>query len=135
MLREIECNIARFKGPRYDGAGLVDAKLLIEEYTARYPAEAERSGITDGLTSWINESAAQQVLDTARWYMKTDDEFSAKFTLERLVNRHPVTDAARQAIDIMLEKGWIVRIDEPTEQAEEQAVEQPADSSEEDTDQ
>lgn len=121
MLREIECNIARFKGPRYDGAGLVDAKLLIEEYTARYPGEAERSGITEGLMAWIDESAALQVLDTAKWYMKTDDDFSARFTLERLVNRHPVTDAARQAVEIMLEEGWIERIeDSDAEHSEEE---------------
>ncbi len=109
MLREIECHIARFKGPRYDGSGLVDAKLLIEQYTKAYPGQAERSGITEGLQSWIDESAAQQVLDTAQWYMKTNDDFSAKFILTRLINRHPVTDAARQATEIMLDKGWITR--------------------------
>ncbi len=136
MLREIECNIARFKGPRYDGSGLVDAKLLIEEYAARYPAESERAGITEGLTTWINESAAQQVLDTARWYMKVDDDFSAKFILHRLVNRHPVTDAARQAIDIMLEKGWIERIEDSAVESDgESAEESASESISEDTDQ
>jgi len=137
MLREIECNIARFKGPRYDGAGLVDAKLLIEEYTARYPGESERSGVTEGLLAWIDESAALQVLDTAKWYMRIDDDFSAKFTLERLVNRHPVTDAARQAIDIMLDKGWIERIeeDDAAESDEAPAAEQPTEYAPEKADQ
>jgi outer membrane protein assembly factor BamD (BamD/ComL family) len=140
MLREIECNIARFKGPLYDGSGLVDAKLLIEEYAATYPAESERAGITEGLTSWIDESAAQQVLYTARWYMKTDDNFSAKFVLQRLINRHPVTDAAQEAIEIMLEKGWAVRrtqADEPTPatDAPEPAEGSPVTESTEDADQ
>ncbi|MEZ6164437.1 MAG: outer membrane protein assembly factor BamD [Phycisphaerales bacterium] len=108
MLREIEANIARFKGPRYDGSGLLDAKLLIEEYQRKFPADAIRSGITEGLMSWIDESAAQQILDTARWYLKVNDEPSARFVLARLVRRHPATDAADEALGIMIEKGWIV---------------------------
>lgn len=111
MLREIESNIARFKGPRYDGSGLVDAKLLIEQYQQQFPGESIRSGIAEGLDAWIDESAAQQVLDTARWYLKVNDDASAKFILARLVRRHPATDAADEAIDIMLGKGWIVMHD------------------------
>lgn len=114
MLREIEANIARFKGPRYDGSGLLDAKLLIEEYQRQFPADAIRSGITDGLNAWIDESAAQQVLDTARWYLKVNDEPSARFTLARLVRRHPATDAADEALDIMLDHGWVTYADDNT---------------------
>lgn len=107
MLREIECNIARFKGPRYDGSGLLDAKILIEQYRRDYPGESIRSGVTDGLDAWIDESAAQQALDTAKWYLKVDDLSSAKFILARLLRRHPATIAADQALDLMLENGWL----------------------------
>ncbi|CAN0582570.1 unnamed protein product [Laminaria digitata] len=112
MLREIESNIARFKGPRYDGAGLLDAKLLIEQYQLQFPADAIRSGITQGLNAWIDESAAQQVLDTARWYIKVNDEASARFILARLVRRHPATDAADEALDIMIGRGWVTFAEE-----------------------
>jgi outer membrane protein assembly factor BamD (BamD/ComL family) len=132
MLREIESNIARFKGPRYDGSGLLDAKLLIEQYQLQFPGESIRSGITDGLDAWIDESAAQQVLDTARWYLKVDDHTSARFILARLIRRHPATDAADEAISIMIDNGWIIlepatatdedeqidSIDEPTEDSQ-----------------
>ncbi len=118
MLREIEANIARFKGPRYDGSGLLDAKLLIEQYQTQFPGEAIRSGITDGLDAWIDESAAQQVLDTARWYLKIDDFTSGRFVLARLIRRHPATDAADEAIDIMIEQGWIVLDPEAADQAD-----------------
>ena len=130
MLREIEANIARFKGPRYDGSGLLDAKLLIEEYQREFPADAIRSGITEGLMSWIDESAAQQVLDTARWYLRVDDEASARFVLARLVRRHPATDAADEALSIMIEKGWVVFDDEPQPETEEAMTEdaQPEDA-------
>jgi hypothetical protein len=107
MLREIECSIARFKGPRYDGSGLIDAKVLMEEYRRTYPGEAARSGLIDGLETWVDESAAQQALQTARWYLKTDDDTSARFILARLIRRHFGTDAANTAIDIMLERGWL----------------------------
>ena len=113
MLREIECNIARFKGPRYDGSGLLDAKLLIEQYRLNYPGESIRSGVTDGLDAWIDESAAQQALDTAEWYLKTNDLPSAKFILARLLRRHPATIAANQALDLMLEHQWLTFDDSP----------------------
>lgn len=120
MLREIECNIARFKGPRYDGSGLIDAKILLEQYRDTYPGEAARTGVIDGLESWVDESAAQQTLDTARWYLKTGDEPSARFTLARLVNRHPGSDAAADAVTLMREKGWLKDAPVP-----EQAPDQP----------
>lgn len=125
MLREIEANIARFKGPRYDGSGLLDAKLLIEEYQRQFPADAIRSGITDGLNAWIDESAAQQVLDTARWYMRVNDEPSARFTLARLIRRHPATDAADEALDIMLERGWVTYAENQDDQSQEDQSQDP----------
>lgn len=116
MLREIECSIARFKGPRYDGSGLIDAKVLMEEYRRTYPGETARSGVIDGLETWVDESAAQQALETARWYLKTDDETSARFILARLIRRHFGTNAANDAIDIMLERGWLT-MDPPSADA------------------
>lgn len=107
LLREIECHIARFKGPRYDGSGLIDAKLLMARYSDAYPGEAARSGVIDGLNAWVDESAAQQTLATAEWYLKTNDETSARFILNRLIKRHNGSDAARKAVSIMLEKGWL----------------------------
>ncbi|MCC5823794.1 MAG: outer membrane protein assembly factor BamD [Phycisphaerales bacterium] len=107
MLREIECNIARFKGPRYDGSGLIDAKILIERYRQRYPGESARTGIMDGLETWVDESAAQHALENARWYLRTKDEPSARFLLVRLINRHPGSDAAAEAVGIMEQRGWL----------------------------
>ncbi len=127
MLREIECNIARFKGPRYDGSGLLDAKILIEQYRRQYPGESIRSGVTEGLEAWIDESAAQQALDTAKWYIKTNDLPSAKFMLARLLRRHPATIAADRALDLMLKYQWLSFPEQETgeetdqDQSEEQA--------------
>lgn len=113
MLREIECSVARFKGPRYDGSGLIDAKILIGQYKRTYPGESARTGIMDGLESWVDESAAQQALDTALWYIKTKDEPSARFLLTRLVNRHPGSEAAARAVRIMQDRGWLQALPAP----------------------
>lgn len=122
MLREIECSIARFKGPKYDGSGLIDAKVLMEEYRRTYPGEAARSGVIDGLETWVDESAAQQALATARWYLKTGDDTSGRFVLARLVRRHFGTDAANDAIDLMLERGWVTMDSESEAGAQQSAA-------------
>lgn len=113
LLREIECSVARFKGPRYDGSGLIDAKILIDRYRRTYPGESARTGVMDGLESWVDESAAQQMLETAIWYVKTGDEPSARFLLARLINRHPGSDAASRAARLMQEKGWLRAVPAP----------------------
>ncbi len=109
-LRQIKANLARFKGPEYDGAGLTEAELLIEDFIRRYPAAAEREGITRGMLVRIDESAALQMLTTAKWYLNQGDEPACRFKLRRLLRRHPTSAAAREAVDIMIERGWM---DEP----------------------
>lgn len=107
MLRRIDCNVARFKGPEYDGSSLVEARLLIENYQGEYPVSAERAGFADGMRTWIDESGAQQMLATARWYLEVDDEPAARLVLRRLVKRHPESAAAQQAARMMTERGWL----------------------------
>lgn len=105
--RQILANVARFKGPSYDASGLVEARFLIAAYRARFPAEAERAGITDGLLTRIDESAAAQMLETARWYFAQRDEASARFVLRRLLRKHPASASAQTALRVMEERGWI----------------------------
>lgn len=106
-LREIYSNIAAFKGPRYDRSPLVEAGILIEDFQARYPADAEQAGITAQLTAWVDESAATHLLDTAVWYLGRKDEASGRFTLRRLVRDNPESAAAAEGLRIMAERGWL----------------------------
>ncbi len=106
MERRIFANIAKFKGPRYDASGLVEASALIDDYQAEYPLEAERIGITGALEARIDESAAAQRLASAQWYMKRGDFVATRITLERLIDDHRGTVAATQAQKIMEERGW-----------------------------
>ncbi len=107
MQRRVYANIAKFKGPKYDASGLTEAKYLIKGFADRYPAEAERAGMNDGLVARLDESAAVQMLEIARWYIRRDDPVSARLTLERLQRKHPQTVAASQARSLLIERGWL----------------------------
>lgn len=106
MQRLIYANIGRFKGPRYDASGLIEAEALIEDFSQTFPAEAENAGLNDALVARLDESAAAQMLDTARWYLRRDDPVSARLTLRRLIRRHPAAVAAVRAQEILDENGW-----------------------------
>lgn len=104
--RQVYVNIARFKGPKYDAAGLIEAKLLAEDYAERYPLDAQRTLLADSVPARIDESQAAQMLETARWYVKRGDEPSAVYTLERLLEKHPGSLASVNALALLHKLGW-----------------------------
>lgn len=104
--RRIFCDIAKFKGPRYESASLIDASLRIKDFQRVFPADAERTGLDAALLTRLDESAAAQMLENARWYLRVDDEPSARLVLMRLLKKHPGTIAADQALALFKEKGW-----------------------------
>lgn len=106
MSRRIFANIARYKGPAYDSSGLLEARLLIDEFTARFPADAERLGVDAGLKVRLDESAALQMLETVRWYLRQDDEPSARFKAKRLLRRYPASVAASEVLEMAQARGW-----------------------------
>ncbi len=128
MQRRVYSNIARFKGPRYDASGLREASFLIEDYKARYPQDAERIGMDDALISRLDESAAVQMLETARWYITRKDPVSARLTVSRLLRRHPRTVAAVRAQEMIDEYGW--KMPEPRNPLGRESTDKPAPSAE-----
>ena len=125
LLGQIYANVAQFKGPEYDASGLIEAELLLDRFVRRYPADALRSGIAEGLGSRIDESRAQQMLTTGRWYIDREDPASARFVFTRLLSQHPATNAAQSALRIMERKGWIQSTEETQSGAPTGAAEQP----------
>ena len=105
-LRRIQSDIARFKGPRYNAAELINARTQVREFVDRYPAEAEASGTNDALIARLDESMGAQMLDTARWYVRTGDPSSARFTLRRLLRDFPSTLSAQRGESMLRENGW-----------------------------
>lgn len=106
MQRRVFSNIGRFKGPRYDASGLLESRLLIEDFAASYPADAEAAGLNDALVARLDESAGAQMLETARWYLDRDDPVSAKLMIRRLLRKHPDSVAAVRALEIIETNKW-----------------------------
>lgn len=115
MKRKIQTDIARFKGPRYDAAGLVNARVQIEDFQSRYPVEAAQEGLNDALLVRVDESIAAHLLDSAEYYLRIGDWPSARFTLQRVVRDHPLTVSSQRAERIIHERGWA---EAPAAQAE-----------------
>lgn len=106
MLRLVYSTIAQFKGPEYDATVLIGAQQLVRRFVREFPIEAERVGVGDALLSRLDESAAAQMLTSARWHLRRSDEPSARLVLRRLVRKHPQTVASREAMELMKERGW-----------------------------
>jgi len=108
MQRRIFANIAQFKGPAYDSSSLLDAQQQIRRFAAQLPTEAERLGIDDALLARVDESLAQQRLDTAKWRLNRGDLASARFLLRRVIKDHPRSTASSEAIQMMNARGWLL---------------------------
>ncbi|MCK4872585.1 MAG: outer membrane protein assembly factor BamD [Phycisphaerales bacterium] len=115
MRRKILAHIAMFKGPAYDSSGLENARLGILDFQTAYPQAAQESGIDDSLLGWVDSSAARKLLETARWYLKQDDVVSGRYVLGRLIRKYPKTAPARDALNIMVRRGWIDAEPTPTD--------------------
>lgn len=125
--RQILANIALFKGPRYDGAGIIEASRLIEDFRDDHPLEAQEAGFSESLLARLDESAGAQMLETADWYFDQGDEVSGRFMLKRLLAKHPRTVAAQRARELMEEQGWLDPAPQPaeTEVGDASSVDQP----------
>ncbi len=106
MQRRVSANIARFNGPKYDATGLVDAGVLIRDYIASDPDDAQAAGIDTELLARLEAARAAQMLDRAEWYLRREDRVSARFMLRRVVRRFPETPAGERAIELLAENGW-----------------------------
>ncbi|MEM6459899.1 MAG: outer membrane protein assembly factor BamD [Planctomycetota bacterium] len=104
MLRLIQASLARFKGPEFDGTGLIDARERLEQYRDRFPASAERIG-ADALLVRIRESLARRDHATAAWYDRTRKRVAAGLLYRRLIEEYPDTSAARDAVRRLDELG------------------------------
>ncbi len=98
--RLIYAELATFKGPPFDASGLHEARARLNELIALEPAAAERIG-ADALLVRIDESDAQKLLVTARWYLTTGDPIAGELIIRRMVTRYPRTVATADALRLM----------------------------------
>ena len=113
--RLVYAHLASFKGPNFDAKGLDEAKTRLLALKQREPYTAQALG-ADALLTRIDASEADKLLETARWYARTNDPVSADHTLRRLVRYYPGTAAARTALDELdglaerLPPAWVARV-------------------------
>ena len=98
MLRLIQASLSRFKGPRFDATGLLEAQERLRVYADEYPASAERIGAS-ALQDRITESLGRRDLATAAWYRKRGETLSAEVIWRRVLRDYPGTRAAREAAE------------------------------------
>lgn len=110
MQRQIEANIARFKGPRFDASPLVEARTLIQEFSERDPVAARRTGLSDAMVARLDESIAAQMFESGRWYFRRGDDSSAAYTLRRMIARYPATVAAERARELAAAQHWDISV-------------------------
>ncbi len=104
--RRIYAEIAGYGGPARDTRPLIEARERIRRFSRLYPAEAEATGLNEDLIDRVDESLAEQMLVTSKWYLRVKDDPSARYTLRRLIEKYPTTLAAREGMDIMDRRGW-----------------------------
>lgn len=97
LLRLIQASLARFKGPEFDGTGLIDAAERLRQYRDEFPAAAERVGV-EALLVRIRESLARRDFASADWYDRTGEQVSAVLLYRRLIEEYSDTAAARDAV-------------------------------------
>ncbi|MBA4027805.1 MAG: hypothetical protein C0475_01430 [Planctomyces sp.] len=104
--RRIYATLGRFRGPEYDTSVLVGASVLIKQYMASFPAEAERSQIDEPLLTFVDDSTADQFMVIGLWYLRRGDPVAARYTLGRLITQHPRSAAAQEARALFAEYRW-----------------------------
>lgn len=94
--------LASFKGQEFDAAGLYEARWRLKNLQTYQPLEAEQIGAA-GLISRIDESNAQKMLATARWYLRVNNPIAAELTIRRLVKGYPKSLATADALRLIPE--------------------------------
>jgi outer membrane protein assembly factor BamD (BamD/ComL family) len=100
--RLIYANLASFKGPEFDAAGLYEARAHLQQMRRTQPVEAQRMG-AEALLMRIDESDADKMLATARWYLRFNDPIAAELTIRRLVQKYPRSVATADAMRLVPE--------------------------------
>ena len=90
--------LATYRGPAFDDIGLIDAREELIQLVTSNPARANQIDAA-AIIIRIEESVAQKLLRTARWYLQVNDPISAEYTVRRLVENHIDTRAAIEALE------------------------------------
>ncbi len=81
LLHSAEATQAQYRGPRYDGRCLNDARIRYEQYRLRFPQKAKQLGIAQRITR-IHWQQAEKNYVVADYYRRTHHDESARYYAE-----------------------------------------------------
>ena len=96
--RLVYARLATYRGPAFDDKGLIDARDELIQLETLSPRHAKKMN-SAAIIVRIDESVAQKLLRTAKWYMVVNNPVSAEYTVRRLVEDHLHTQAAIEALE------------------------------------
>ncbi len=106
LKRRVIGNLARYRGPQFDSTSLLDARRQIFQLQRELPLEAEKLELDERMISMIDAALAAQSLEAARWHLKRNEPQAARFLLGRIIDERPTTDAANEARNMLIARGW-----------------------------
>ncbi len=94
LLAMARCKHASYRGPKYDASGLVSAKSYYENFTLRWPQEAQQLQLAKKLQQ-INEQLAYKQFCIGQYYERTASALPANLYYQMVKENWPQTVAAR----------------------------------------
>lgn len=96
--RLVYARLATYRGPAFDDKGLIDARDELVQLETLNPSQAQQMN-SAAIIVRIDESVAQKLLRTAKWYLVVNNPISAEYTVRRLVKNHLHTQASIEALE------------------------------------
>jgi outer membrane protein assembly factor BamD (BamD/ComL family) len=103
LLAMARTKYAAFRGPAYDGSGLISAKSYYENFKLRYPEEAQKLQV-DEILSRIGEQLAEKNLQIAKYYSRTGSTGPANMYYQMVVDNWPQSKVAQTAREKLSQK-------------------------------
>jgi outer membrane assembly lipoprotein YfiO len=97
-LKQAFANLAQFRGLRFDGTPVVDARAQLTEIIATYPQLAEEQNLRE-IIDRIDTSFARKLYVTADFYRRTNSPIAAVYTYRFLISAYPDSAEAATAKD------------------------------------
>ena len=99
LLGMARCKHAAYRGPKYDGSGLVSAKSYYENFLKRYPEESKTYEIEKRVEQ-ITEQLAYKEYTIAEYYQRTGSDESADIYCGMVLAQWPDSTGAKRAKEI-----------------------------------
>lgn len=89
-------SLAQFRGLRFDGTPLIDAKARLEDVLAQYPDLAKQENVREFIDR-IDRTVASKLFVTADFYRRTNEPRSAVYLWRYIIQTYPASEEAARS--------------------------------------